>query len=87
MMQANKPLKRLRLSAGQKVYEQGEKASSFYIVASGNLQAIFRAATGQTAVLRSYAPGDQFGYDALLGERHDTSVKLQQVVEHVHAAR
>ena len=73
MMQGT-PLKRLRLGAGEKVYEQGESAAHFYIVHKGSLQAVFCASTGEKAVLRSYAAGDQFGYDALLGEKHDTSV-------------
>ena len=80
MMQGT-PLKRLRLSAGEKVYEQGESAAHFYIVHKGNLQAVFCASTGEKAVLRSYAAGDQFGYDALLGEKHDTSVWCTSDVE------
>ena len=34
------PLARLQLHAGQSVYEQGEPASSFYIVSRGELQKV-----------------------------------------------
>ena len=39
------PLARLQLRAGQSVYEQGEPASSFYIVSHGELQAVFTTLT------------------------------------------
>ena len=65
------PLSKLQLRAGQKVYSQGDAASDFYIVNRGELQAVFTSSAGERANLRSYAAGDQFGYDNYVGSTPD----------------
>ena len=44
-------------------------------------QVNFTSSTGEEAELGSLNPGDQFGYDAVLGELHDTTVRCTSDVE------
>jgi len=75
------PLQRIRFRKGDVVFEQDSPASYFYIVASGELESNFISSTGEQAKLGTLGPGDQFGYDAVLGERHDTTVVCTSDVE------
>ena len=73
-MMATAPLQQMRFKRGQTLYAQGEEATHFYIVKSGQLKVTFTSTNGETAELGSLSQGDQFGYDAVLGELHDTTV-------------
>ena len=77
----SKSVQTMRFAAGEHVYRQGEPASFFYLVQSGALEASFVSSTGERARLRTFGPGDQFGYDALVGESHDVSVVCASPVE------
>jgi CRP-like cAMP-binding protein len=68
------PMAMEKYSAGDTLYKQGDVATHFYIVKSGQLSSSFISSTGETAELGALSPGDQFGYDAVLGEVHDTTV-------------
>jgi CRP-like cAMP-binding protein len=74
-------MSKMRFGPGEYVYRQGEPASFFYLVTSGTLEASFLSSTGERARLRTFGPGDQFGYDALVGESHDVSVVCTTPVE------
>ena len=76
----------MRFQQGQVLFKQGEPASHFYIVKSGTLQIAF-VSTGEEAELGRLQPGDQFGYDAVLGEFHDTTVRCKTEAEVVAVPR
>ena len=74
MMQST-PLQQQRFVKGDVLFRQGEPATHFYIVKSGDLQISFVSSTNEEAELGHLHAGDQFGYDAVLGELHDTTVR------------
>jgi len=69
------PMQLMRFSRGDVLFRQGQPVSHFFIVKSGDLQSCFRSSTGEEAELGQLHAGDQFGYDAVLGELHDTTVR------------
>jgi len=73
-MMQSAPLQQMRFRKGATLYQQGEPATHFYIVKSGKLSVNFTSSTGESAELSQLVPGDQFGYDAVLGDLHDTTV-------------
>ena len=86
-MMQSAPFQQMRFQAGQVLFRQGEPASHFYIVKSGTLQSAFVSSTGEEAELGRLQPGDQFGYDAVLGELHDTTVRCLTEAEVVAVPR
>ena len=67
--------------AGELLYRQGDPASHFYIVKSGVLQQTLVTTKGEAAELGTLRAGDQFGYDAVVGEFHDTTVRCTEAAE------
>lgn len=75
------PLQQMKVRRGEILYRQGDPASHFYIVKSGKLQINFVSTNGEEAELDTLMPGDQFGYDAVVGEFHDTTVRCLETCE------
>ena len=86
-MMQSAPLQQIRFKSGHVLFSQGEPASHFYIVKSGTLQIAFTSTTGEEADLGRLHPGDQFGYDAVLGDLHDTTVRCLTECEVVAVPR
>ena len=86
MMQAA-PLQQMRYKTGDVLFRQGDPASHFYIVRGGRLQITFVSSNGEEAELGQLSPGDQFGYDAVVGEFHDTTVRCLEPAEVVMVPR
>ncbi len=60
---------------GERIYEEGNRAEAFYIVASGRLQ-VFTEADGQKHIYTVLHNGDTFGEISLLtGENHSATVE------------
>ena len=74
-MMQSAPLQQMRYNEGDVIVKQGDLASHFYIVKSGSLQIDFVSTNGEGAGLGQLNAGDQFGYDAVVGEFHDTTVR------------
>lgn len=74
-------LESIKFERGAVIFHQGHSASHFYIVKSGKLASSFVATTGEEAELSLLTPGDQFGYDSVLGEVYDTTVRALTAVE------
>lgn len=55
---------RRAVKAGEIVVAQGESSRTFYIVASGKLEVVFRLASGEERVISSIAPLSIFGEQA-----------------------
>jgi CRP-like cAMP-binding protein len=51
----------LRIPMGKAVFEQGQSASSFYVLLHGRLKVVQVTADGQQVVIRFVNPGDLFG--------------------------
>uniref|UniRef100_A0A7S2IWR8 cGMP-dependent protein kinase n=1 Tax=Haptolina brevifila TaxID=156173 RepID=A0A7S2IWR8_9EUKA len=80
-MMQNAKLKQMKFKPGEIVFEQGDSATHFYIVKAGKLSSSFLSTTGESAELSVYTQGDQFGYDSVLGEVHDTTVRCLTAAE------
>jgi CRP/FNR family transcriptional regulator, cyclic AMP receptor protein len=73
------------LRAGETLFEQGDVAASLFVVESGSLKVVRRAAGGRSQILALMGPGDVFGEMSLLdGSVRDgtvTSVTDCEVLE------
>ena len=56
---------RLRLSAGDTVFKQGERGDAMYVIAEGAIQ-IYRESSNGRVVLAELGPGDFFGEMAIV---------------------
>lgn len=56
---------RLRLSAGDTVFKQGERGDAMYVIAEGAIQ-IYRDSSNGRVVLAELGPGDFFGEMAIV---------------------
>jgi len=74
-MMQSAPLQPLRFRKGDILFRQGDPATHFYILKTGQLTSSFVASTGEAADLGVLSPGMHFGYDSVLGEVHDTTVR------------
>ena len=66
---------------GQVVFRQGDPADHFFIVNAGELEMSVTTPQGQPVRVKRLHAGDHFGYDALLSDRHDTTVTCLGPVE------
>ena len=56
----------VRLAAGERVYGAGESAESIYLVASGQIEHVFKREVGAREALKRIGPGGVFGWAGLL---------------------
>ncbi|WP_075656997.1 Crp/Fnr family transcriptional regulator [Pseudochrobactrum sp. B5] len=55
------------VAKGAKVFEQGQKATSFYLLLQGRLKVMQVTAGGQQLIVRVVHPGDLFGFALAIG--------------------
>ena len=72
----------LRIPMGKAVFEQGQPASSFYVLLHGRLKVVQVTADGQQVVIRFVNPGDLFGIAKALN-RPDYPATATAVVDSV----
>lgn len=58
--------RRVRYTAGQLIYERGERADDLYVIVSGQVEHILGPGAGATNLLRNLEAGEVFGWAALL---------------------
>ena len=58
--------RRVTYSAGQLIYERGERADDLYVIVSGEVEHILGPGAGATNLLRNLEAGEVFGWAALL---------------------
>ena len=68
-------------SRGSVVFHEGAPADHFYIVISGELDMAVTTEDGRAVTVKRLKAGDHFGYDALLADKHDTTVSCLTDVE------
>ena len=56
-----------RVDAGGAVFEQGDPANAFFVLAEGRLKIVQTAASGQQVIMHFVHPGEFFGCVALMG--------------------
>ncbi|MEO0565233.1 MAG: Crp/Fnr family transcriptional regulator [Chloroflexota bacterium] len=55
------------LAKGEKLYEQGDTATAFYVVLRGGVRMVEHTYDGKSLNLKVYGPGDSFGLLAIAG--------------------
>lgn len=73
LVKTTEELQTVTFSAGEIVIEQGDDPDYFYIVVSGEAEAIHRDPSGKEKVLSTLQPGDFFGEIGLLTEARRTA--------------
>jgi len=66
---------------GDIIYQQGDHASHFYVLESGELEMSVNTSDGRSVRVRKLKQGDHFGYDALLSDVHDATVTVTKEAE------
>ena len=62
----NSQFTEVKVPAGEAVVEQGDPATHFYVVKSGEVEVSQRLADGSERVIRTHGPGDTFGEVGIL---------------------
>jgi len=72
---ASSAMQQVHCPKGEVLYRQGDPATHFYIVNSGELEMVVASTDGAPVEIRRLKAGDHFGYGALLKDACETSVE------------